>query len=58
MESGGIEMIGQVLDKSFSQGGALKMKIQTSEGPPKWYFMPSIDRDTYKEQEDDASFPQ
>ena len=31
-------MIGQVLEKSFSSGGRLKLKIQTSEGPPKWYF--------------------
>ena len=30
--------IGTVLEKSFSSGGRLKLKIQTSEGPPKWYF--------------------
>jgi len=33
-------MIGQVLEKSFSASGKLKLKIQTSEGPPKNYFMP------------------
>jgi hypothetical protein len=32
--------IGQVLEKSFSKGGKLKLKIQTSDGPPKWRFMP------------------
>lgn len=30
--------IGQVIEKSYSSGGKLKLRIQTSEGPPKWYF--------------------